>query len=140
MSETRVLKNQSYSYPTPSLRAQPLRVVDGDTADLFVDVGFRGYQIGRFRFLDIDTPEMNSKDPDERARAKEATEFVKDMLDCFERTLKVDLAYWPLRIETAKDPDNFGRWLAKIYVTTLKGESSVNAELLDNGLAVPYEK
>jgi micrococcal nuclease len=140
MSENEPLKNHSYSYPIPSLRAQPLKVVDGDTADLFVDVGFRGYQIGRFRFLGIDTPELNDKDEDQRAKAKEAKQLVQDLLDCFEKTTKVDLAHWPLRIETAKDPDNFGRWLATIYFTTDFGEQSVNTELLDRGLAVPYEK
>lgn len=133
--------SQSYSYPIPFLRAQPLKVVDGDTADLFVDVGFRGYQIGRFRFLDIDTPELNSKDEENRAKAKEAKEAVQEMLDCFEKTMLVDLGHWPLKIETAKDPDNFGRWLARIYFMNDAGvELSVNAELLSKGLAVPYEK
>ena len=66
--------------------------------------------------------------------------MVQDLLDCFEKTTKVDLAHWPLRIETAKNPDNFGRWLARIYHTTEFGEMCVNAELLDRGLAVPYEK
>lgn len=123
------------------MRAQPLKVVDGDTADLFVDQGFRGYQIGRFRFLDIDTPELNSKDEENRAKAKEAKEAVQEMLDCFEKTMLVDLGHWPLKIETAKNPDSFGRWLARIYFTDDAGvELSVNAELLSKGLAVPYEK
>jgi endonuclease YncB( thermonuclease family) len=114
--------------------------VDGDTADLFVDTGFRGYHLFRFRFLEIDTPELNSRDEDERARAVEAKEAVMDLLDCFERTTVVDLATWPLRIETAKDPDNFGRWLAKIFFLHEDGtEGSVNAELLERGLASPYE-
>ncbi|MFQ5352340.1 MAG: thermonuclease family protein [Candidatus Binatia bacterium] len=115
-------------------------MVDGDTADLFVDTGFHGYHLFRFRFLDIDTPELNSSDEDKRAKAKDAKKFVQDLFDTFEKTTKIDLAYWPLRIETVKDPDNFGRWLARIFITTDFGESSVNAELIERGLAVPYEK
>lgn len=129
----------SYPFQTTSFRAQPLRVIDGDTADLFIDSGFRGYHQFRVRFLDIDTPELNSKDEDERAKAKEAKELVQDLLDCFERTTIVDLAHWPLRIETEKDPDNFGRWLARIFFTDDGVERGVNAELLNAGLAKPYE-
>jgi micrococcal nuclease len=141
MSENEPLKNHSYSYPTTSLRAQPLKVVDGDTADLFVDLGFRAYRVDRFRFLDIDTPELNDEDEENRTKAKEAKEVVQSLLGCSEKTTKVDLAHWPLRIETAKNPDGFGRWLARIYFTTRGDiEVSVNAELLAAGLAVPYEK
>jgi endonuclease YncB( thermonuclease family) len=134
------MANHTYSFMPPSYRAQPTNVVDGDTADLFVDTGFRGYHLLRFRFLDIDTPELNSKDADVRRQAQDAKQLVADLLNNFERTSKLDLSYWPLRIETAKDPDNFGRWLARIFLTTDAGEISVNAELLDRGLAVPYKK
>ena len=138
--EEKTDKSFSYSYPTSSLRAQPTKVVDGDTADLFVDTGFHGYHLMRFRFLDIDTPEMNSRDPEERLAAREAKEFVQEVFDCFKKTTQVDLAHWPLRIETSKDPDSFGRWLAKIYYTKDGAERSVNAELLKEGLAEPYKK
>ena len=133
-------EKHSYPFPTSSCRAQPLYVVDGDTADLFVDTGFRGYHLFRFRFLDIDTPELNSRDEEERARAKEAKTFVQDLFDTFDKTWTVDLKAWPLRIETEKDPDSFGRWLARIFFTDDGVERSVNAELLKEGLAVPYEK
>jgi len=130
----------SYPFPPSSLRAQPLYVVDGDTADLFVDTGLRGYHLLRFRFLGIDTPELRSRDEEERKRAKEAKAFVQDLLETFEKTWDVNLKHWPLRIETAKDPDSFGRWLAQIFFTDDGIEKSVNAELLNAGLAVVYEK
>lgn len=130
----------SYAFPSKIWRAQPLKVVDGDTADLFVDHGYQGYHVGRYRFLDIDTPEMNARDTGERVRAREAKALVQEVLDCFEKTTKVDLAFWPLRIETEKNPDSFGRWLARIFWTDDDGEHCVNAELLDKGLAEPYEK
>lgn len=130
----------SYPFNTKSWRAQPLYVVDGDTVDLFVDRGFKHYAVERFRFLDIDTPELNSKDEQERVRAQEAKASVQDLLDTFERTSTVDLKVWPLRIETEPNPDSFGRWLCRIYFTDEGVERSVNALLLAQGLAVPYEK
>lgn len=129
-----------YPFTTDNWRAQPIRVVDGDTAYLFVDVGFNHYACYSFRFLDIDTPELNSKDPEEREKAQEAKELVKDLLDCFETTWQVNLKEWPLRIETEKKPDSFGRWLARIFFTDDGVERSVQAELLKAQLAIPYEK
>lgn len=141
-----IKKDYSYLYQSINWRAQALKVVDGDTADLFVDVGYHHYGMFRFRFLDIDTPELNSRDPEERERAKEAKELVQKMLARVEKTDLVNLSHWPLRIESAKDPDNFGRWLCRIFfmsedsATGGATEISVNAELLSRGLAVPYEK
>ena len=131
---------ESYPYPTSSDRAQCVRVVDGDTAYLFIDTGYHGYRLERCRFLDIDTPELNSKNEADRERANDAKQMVMDMLDCEETTWMVHLKEWPLRIETAKEPDNFGRFLARIFFMNDGAEISVNAELLREGLAVPYVK
>jgi endonuclease YncB( thermonuclease family) len=131
---------ESYPFQTSNWRAQAVRVVDGDTAYLFVDTGFYGYHMMSFRFLDIDTPEMNSKVASEKTKAQDAKQMVKDMLDCDETTWMVHLKEWPLRIETEKRPDNFGRWLARIFFMDGAIEVSVNAELLREGLAVPYVK
>ncbi len=114
-------------------------VVDGDTADLFVDRGFHHFNVERFRFLDIDTPELRDKDVKKRAKAKDAKAMVQDLLDTFERTHTVHLKTWPLRIETDQDPDNFGRWLCRIFFTIDGVERSVNSELLLAGLARPYK-
>jgi micrococcal nuclease len=93
-------------------------VVDGDTADLVIDVGFRMTTEQRVRLLGINTPERNHPGYQE----------AKDYL--VERILNKDLL-----VETRKS-DVFGRYLATIYVD---GES-VNQELLTLELAVPYTK
>ena len=131
---------ENYPYLTNGNRAQCVRVVDGDTAYLFIDTGYHGYRLESFRFLGIDTPELNSKDHDEKRAANMAKEFVQDMLDAEETNWSVHLKEWPLRIETAKEPDSFGRWLARIFFKKDGQEVSVNAELLKEGLATPYEK
>lgn len=130
---------ESYPFQTSVWRAQPTYVVDGDSVHLFVDTGFYGYKLLKFRLLDIDTPELRSKDEEEKVKAKEAKVAVQEMFDIYEKTWKVDLRHWPLRIETEK-ADSFGRWLARIFFMNDGREISVGAELLREGLAVPYEK
>jgi len=131
---------ENYPYLIRGNRAQAVRVIDGDTAYLFIDTGYHGYRLERCRFLDIDTPELNSKDDELKGKAKLAKQLVQDMLDCEETNWSVNLKEWPLRIESAKEPDNFGRWLARIFFIKDGEEASVNAVLLSEGLAVPYEK
>lgn len=132
----------SYPFKPGSYRAQCLNVVDGDTADFCVDLGFHQYMKARFRFARINAPEMNSPDTDVRAKAQAAKEFVKQAIGnvapCFTN------AAWSVRIVPEKDPDNYGRWLAEVfYVSDSVGrhdEISLNQELLDLGLAALYKK
>jgi len=60
--------------------AQCINVVDGDTFDFIVDLGFKISFGLRVRLKDIDTPEKNSKNEAEREHAKEATDFANDHL------------------------------------------------------------
>ena len=103
--------SNNYNFPPTSFRARCLKVVDGDTVDLYVDMGFHSYRKERFRLLDIDTPELRDRDPEERAAAKAAKEEMIDLLKPGETDTE-----WPLRITTLPDPDSFGRYLARIYM------------------------
>jgi micrococcal nuclease len=126
-------------------RASVIRVVDGDTLDMFVDKGFGDYTRQRVRLLGVDTPEMRPRkgSPDERiaekAAAKRATDRVIALVENREVILK-----------TAK-AGKFGRWLGVIYlpedvVTQLgriaddRERLSLNDLLLEEGHAVPYPK
>jgi len=100
---------KEYTYPNGVFRARCLKVVDGDTMDLYVDVGFHSYRKERFRLAGIDTPELRDRDSKKRELAREAKEFALQTLD---PTSQKD---WPLRIETEKDPDNFGRYICRIF-------------------------
>lgn len=111
-------------------RARAVRVVDGDTCDLIVDLGFRMTTTQRFRLLGIDTPEMNATDLKERERAVAATQALVGMLSS-------GAGDWPLLVRTQK-ADSFGRWLAEIWVEATG--TSVNASLLLQGYAVPFKK
>lgn len=124
-------------------RASVIRVVDGDTLDVFVDKGFGDYTRQRVRLLGVDTPEMRPRkgSPDERlaekAAAKAATERVEFLVGNKEIVIKTSKA------------GNFGRWLATVYlpedvVTQLGRVSdgrerlSLNELLLEEGHATVY--
>jgi len=100
------------------------RVVDGDTVDLLVDLGFHARVTVRVRLDGIDTPEMHDSDPDQRALAVNARSWLERRLSGAQ-----------LRVETAK-ADGFGRWLARVHVDGV----SINEQMLQLGLAKPYKR
>jgi micrococcal nuclease len=123
-------------FPETEFRARCLNVVDGDTVDLYVDIGFHVTFTGRFRILGVNTPEMNSKVPEERLIAAIAKKATSDWL-------KPDLnnKEWTLLVKTKKDPDNFGRWLASVSFFDASGtKMDLATQLLVGELAVPYKK
>lgn len=98
-------------------------VVDGDTVDAVVDLGFTVFVKVRFRLFGLDTMEKNDRDPVKREQARLATEFVKTK--CLNT---------PVTLKSHKT-DKYGRWLAEIF---LPDGSTVNNQLITEGLAIPY--
>ena len=123
----------NYDFPTVEYRARCTRVVDGDTADLLIDLGFHDMRRERFRLLGIDTPELRSGDEATRIRAEAARAQLTSWL-------MENMDEWPLRIQAKRDPDSFGRWLAKIWVHVGDQEICVNNEMLRLNLAVEYTR
>jgi micrococcal nuclease len=124
----------SYDFPTISLRARCIYVVDGDTVDLYVDTGFHSFRQERFRLHGIDTPELRDRDITKRELAKDAKAAISEALVTHAATM----GDWPLRIETFKDPDSFGRYLARIFMTfnDNSGEVCINDWLVEQGHAI----
>ena len=95
------------------------RIVDGDTIDLNVDLGFRVWNRDRFRLAGIDTPERG------QAGWSEATAELTRLCPIGS----------PVIIESQKpDRDKYGRWLVRIFV----GEVDVNQAMINGGFARPY--
>jgi micrococcal nuclease len=113
------MKKQNYIY-----NAMVTNVVDGDTIDVLVDLGFGICVDLRVRLNGIDTPEINSSDEVIKNSAKLAKKFVLDQL-----------MKQPVVIETFK-VDKYGRYLADVYL--LNDSTSINTRLLNEGLATPY--
>ena len=104
-------------------KATVVRVVDGDTAELVIDLGFTVQWKSTCRFYGINTPELKSKDVDEKAKAIAAREFTK-----------ANLNEGAIVIIKSKELDKYGRPLVDIYFG--KDYSvHLNALLLDKGLA-----
>jgi micrococcal nuclease len=100
------------------------RVVDGDTLDLDLDLGFSITLRQRVRLIGIDAPEVRTRDAAEKTRGLQAQAFV---VEWFQRPGLV----W---VRTTKE-EKYGRMLADLY---REGEPSLCTELLTLGLAVPY--
>jgi micrococcal nuclease len=100
-----------------------INVVDGDTVDVQIDLGFYTHTFQRMRLSGIDTPELNSQDPEQRELAKKARDFVKQFLG------------QAITLKSYKK-DKYGRFLAEIYLTD---GSTINSRLLSEGLAKPYD-
>ena len=106
-------------------KAEILKVVDGDTVDVKIDLGFSVYVIHRIRLNGIDTPEKNDKDAEVRALADVA----------HKRLLELCPVGSTVTLETFK-ADKYGRYLADIYTET--HTDSVNQLLVEEQLAKPY--
>ena len=101
-----------------------LRVVDGDTVDVSIDLGFDISYKSRVRLYGIDTPESRTRDKDEKARGLMSKEYLMN-----------ELSKGQVVIKTHKDKKGkFGRVLGEMYV----GDRNVNMMMVDNYLAVEY--
>ena len=112
-------------------RAQVLHVVDGDTLDLMVSLGFDMNYKARFRLTGINTPESYGPTACDEGRA--AKQFLID-------TLPVGAT---VMVKTTKDKkEKYGRFLAEVYLLDAKGEvlpQSVNALMVEKGHAKLYD-
>ena len=101
------------------------RVVDGDTVDVDVDLGWSIWRCGeRIRLYGIDTPECRTRDAEEKAAGLLAKAFVED-------ALHVGGIY----TLTTREKGKFGRYLGVIFISD---KTSINAALVTEHLAVPY--
>ena len=104
------------------------RVVDGDTCDALIDLGFDTWVKKRIRFKGVDTWECRTRDLDEKKKGLAAKAFTKDLLE------NSDDGKFALR---SHGVGKYGRVLGELFV---KGETkSVNDLLLENGHAYEYE-
>jgi micrococcal nuclease len=103
-----------------------VKVVDGDTIDVDIDLGFGVWMRNqRIRMYGIDTPESRTSDPIEKVYGKAASAFLTKWTNAGELTLK-----------TFKDgKGKYGRILGEIWYG---GEHNVNQLLVDNNHAVRY--
>jgi micrococcal nuclease len=115
-------------------KATVRRVVDGDTLDLQIDLGFSVFLNIRARLVGIDTPETYGvkKDSKEYLAGRRATEYVEAWL----RGGFTAGPYEDVVVRTQKQTTGkYGRWL--VEVLNQHGEC-LNETLAHEGLASPY--
>ena len=104
------------------------KVVDGDTVDIVLNLGFNILHAVRVRLASIDTPEIRTRDLDEKARGLLAKEFLKNWLSQEHEKKKIVIKTFK------KSKGKFGRVLAEIWVNDV----NVNEDMIECYHAVPY--
>ena len=103
------------------------RVVDGDTVDVIIDLGFDIFYKSRVRLYGIDTPESRTRDKDEKVRGLMSKQYLID-----------ELSKGQVVIKTHKDKKGkFGRLLGEL-VNPDNEDQNANKMLLEEGHAVEY--
>ena len=109
------------------------RVLDGDTIDVTIDLGFDLYKKERVRVAGVDTPEKRTRDLEEKELGIDATNWLKKQL---EDTIDGDDEL-TIRTELVGGMGKYGRLLGWLYV----GDSlvSLNEMMIEEGYAWEYD-
>ncbi len=110
--------------PFRTYQALVTRVIDGDTVDCSIDLGFEIQFKSRFRLHGINTAETRTTDLLEKQRGLDAKLILKTMVE-----------NKPVVLHTF-GRDKFGRWLADVFIPD--DHQSVNQKLIELGLAQPF--
>ena len=109
------------------------RVVDGDTIDVTIDLGFDLMKKERVRIAGVDTPEKRTRDLEEKALGIDATNWMKEKL---EGAIKGDDEL-VIRTELKGGVGKYGRLLGWLYVGD--DDVSLNEKMITEGYAWDYE-
>jgi len=88
-------------------KAKVLRVVDGDTIDLLIDLGFNAWKKERIRLSGINTPETRTKDLKEKEKGLLAKKRLNNLINSSNKKVLVKTT----------EKGKYGRYLGNIYVT-----------------------
>jgi micrococcal nuclease len=105
--------------------SQVTKVIDGDTCDVIIDLGFDILHKCRVRLFGIDTPESRTRDLDEKKRGLLSKEYLKEKLKSKNLTVKT---------YKGEETGKFGRVLGDLYADGV----SINQSMVEEGYAVAY--
>ena len=109
------------------------RVLDGDTIDVTIDLGFDLFKKERVRVAGVDTPEKRTRDLEEKALGIDATNWLKEKL---EGALAGDDDL-VIRTELVGGVGKYGRLLGWLYLGD--GSLSLNEQMITEGYAWAYD-
>ena len=105
------------------------RVVDGDTVDADIDLGFDISLTKRIRLAGIDTPESRTKDQEEKKLGLEAKEWLKHRLKDAEDII--------IKTELPDSTEKYGRIIGHLFING--EEVSLNNQMIAEGYAWEYD-
>jgi micrococcal nuclease len=107
--------------------AEVKKVIDGDTFDIIIDLGFDTFRKGRVRLFGVNTPESRTRNLEEKKMGLAAKEFTDQWLTASNNKIKV---------ETILDKnEKYGRILARVWNNDGK---CLNEDIISSGLAKEY--
>ena len=104
------------------------KVVDGDTIDVDIDLGFDISFTSRVRLAGIDTPESRTADKMEKALGLEAKDYLKKSIDAAKTVV--------IKTEKMDSSEKYGRILGWVFLDG--AETSINQKMIDDGHAWGY--
>ena len=122
MSETEDKKPETESYNIRTIT----RIIDGDTFDCILDLGFDVLLEARVRMMGIDTPESRTRDLEEKKYGLLAKEWLKEKIGHAEDVT--------VRTQVDNEKGKFGRILGQVWV----GDQNINKQMIEEGYAVAY--
>ena len=106
-----------------------LKIVDGDTIDVDIDLGFNVSFTQRVRLAGIDTPESRTTDLKEKALGLEVKEYLKHNLDGAEDVI--------IQTEKPDSSEKYGRILGWLFIND--DDMSLNEKMISEGYAWEYD-
>ena len=114
-------------------RAKLERVVDGDTVDALIDVGFDIWIKKRIRFMGLDTWECRTRNLEEKKKGLAAKARTKELLE----SISSKPGFFRIK---SHGVGKYGRVLAEIYIQDKEGNTiNVNKKLIHEGHAYIYD-
>ena len=111
-----------------------VKVLDGDTIDVLIDLGFDLFKKERVRIAGVDTPEKRTRDLEEKALGIDATNWLKKKL---EDTIAGDGDELTIRPELVGGTGKYGRLLGWLYIN--EDALSLNEQMITEGYAWEYD-
>ena len=108
---------------------QILKVVDGDTIDASIDLGFDISLEKRIRLAGIDTPESRTTNLKEKSLGLESKEWLKKALEGAKDIL--------IKTELPDSTEKYGRIIGHLFINGQ--ETSLNTQMIDAGYALAYD-
>jgi len=110
--------------------ARDIRIIDGDTIEATVDLGFNTFRRDTFRLFGINAPEIRAKEPEDRLAGQASKHYLSALLDNCST----------IKINTIKDHrGKYGRMLCVLIGIRDDQDININKKLVDEGYAEAHD-